>query len=152
MRGSHLLPTQLRSLGKSDSWLNRTLTSNLLALSHTACQHPIHTIVIIALLASTSYVGLLQESLFDSGVKSLQHNGRVDVDALLKGSRTLELSKSTAWKWQFSEDSTVPESSLVCGHADKLKRHPHTDMRLSTRARTTMLSAHLSSQTLPRPS
>lgn len=123
MRGSHLLPKQLRSLGKSDSWLNRTVTSNLLALSHTACQHPIHTIVVIALLASTSYVGLLQESLFDSGVKSLQHNGQVDVDALLKGSRTLELSKSTAWKWQFSEDSTVPESSLVCGHASKFTTH-----------------------------
>ena len=113
MRGSSVLPKQLRSLGKSDGWLNRTLTSNLLAVSHIACQHPIHTIVVIALLASTSYVGLLQESLFDSGIKSLQHNGRVDVDALLTGSRTLELSKSTAWKWQYSEDSAVPQSSLV---------------------------------------
>ncbi|KAJ9645476.1 hydroxymethylglutaryl-CoA reductase (NADPH) [Exophiala oligosperma] len=116
MRGSHLLPKQLRSLGKSDSWLNRTVTSNLLATSHVACQHPIHTIVAIALLASTSYIGLLQESLFDSGIKSLQHNGRVDVEALLKGSRTLELSQNTAWKWQFSDDSGVPEVSLGPNH------------------------------------
>ncbi|KAK5210125.1 3-hydroxy-3-methylglutaryl-coenzyme A (HMG-CoA) reductase isozyme [Exophiala xenobiotica] len=116
MRGSHLLPKQLRSLGKSDSWLNRTITSNLLAVSHVACQHPIHTIVAIAFLASTSYVGLLQESLFDSGIKSLQHNGRVDVEALLTGSRTLELSQNTAWKWQFSDDSSVPEVSLGPNH------------------------------------
>lgn len=120
MRGSHLLPKQLRSLGKSDSWLNRTVTSNLLATSHVACQHPIHTIVAIALLASTSYIGLLQESLFDSGIKSLQHNGRVDVEALLKGSRTLELSQNTAWKWQFSDDSGVPEVSLVSDTPDDL--------------------------------
>jgi hydroxymethylglutaryl-CoA reductase (NADPH) len=113
MRGSNLLPKQLRSLGKSDSWLNRTITSNLIAISTLACGHPIHTIVAIALLASTSYVGLLQESLFDSGLKSLQHNGRVDVEALLRGSRTLELSRNTAWKWQFPDDSSVPSSPLV---------------------------------------
>jgi hydroxymethylglutaryl-CoA reductase (NADPH) len=112
VRGSSLLPKQLRSLGSSDSWLNRTVTSNLLPISQLACQHPIHTIVAIALLASTSYVGLLQESLFDSGIKSLQHNGQVDIDSLLKGSRTLELSKNTAWKWQISDDS-IPETSLV---------------------------------------
>lgn len=120
MRGSHLLPKQLRSLGKSDSWLNRTVTSNLLAASHVACQHPIHTIVAVALLASTSYIGLLQESLFDSGIKSLQHNGRVDVEALLRGSRTLELSQNTAWKWQFSDDSGIPEVSLVSGTLNDL--------------------------------
>lgn len=139
MRGSHLLPKQLRALGKSDGWLNRAVTSNLLAVSHTACQHPIHTIVVIALLASTSYVGLLQESLFDSGVKSLQHNGRVDVDSLLKGSRTLELSKSTAWKWQMSDDSNVPDSSLVCDSPICPPLHHETDNLPSSRALIIML-------------
>ncbi|RVX69658.1 hypothetical protein B0A52_06722 [Exophiala mesophila] len=115
MRGSKLLPKQLRSLGNSDSWLNRAVTANLLAVSQLACQHPIHTIVVIALLASTSYVGLLQESLFDSGVKSLQHNGQLDVQALLQGSRTLELSKSTSWKWQFS-DHVAPDSQSGTQH------------------------------------
>ncbi len=117
MRGSSLLPRQLRSLGKEDGWLNRAVTSNLLAVSNLACQHPIHTVVAIALFASTSYVGLLQESLFDSGIKSLQHNGRVDVGALLQGSRTLELSEKSAWKWQFCDDSSVPQTSLVRLHA-----------------------------------
>ncbi len=120
MRGSHLLPKQFRSLGNSDSWLNRQVTSSLVTVSHIACQHPIHTIVAIALFASTSYVGLLQESLFDSGIGALQHNGRVDIDALLRGSRTLELSKGTDWKWQLREDGLVPETS------DDLQHHALT--------------------------
>ena len=112
MRGSALLPKQFRSLGNSDSWLNRHITSSLVTISHFACQHPIHTIVAIALFASTSYVGLLQESLFDSGIGALQQNGCVDVDALLAGSRTLELSRSTDWKWQIRDD-VMPETSNV---------------------------------------
>lgn len=113
MRGSALLPKQFRSLGNSDSWLNRNVTSTLVKVSALSCQHPIHTIVAIALIASTSYVGLLQESLFDSGIEALQHSGRVDVEALLTGSRTLELSKSTDWKWQLRDDGLVPELSEV---------------------------------------
>jgi hydroxymethylglutaryl-CoA reductase (NADPH) len=117
MRGSALLPKQFRSLGNSDSWLNRHVTSAIVNISAVACQHPIHTIVAIALFASTSYVGLLQESLFDSGIGALQHNGGVDVEALLTGSRTLELSKDTDWKWQLRDHTVVPPTS------DKLQHH-----------------------------
>jgi hydroxymethylglutaryl-CoA reductase (NADPH) len=116
MRGSTLLPKPLRSLGNSDSWLNRHVTASLVTVSHIACQHPIQTIVVIALVASTSYVGLLQESLFDSGLGALQHNGKVDIDTLLAGSRTLELSRSTDWKWQMRDNvilHDVPEVSLL---------------------------------------
>jgi hydroxymethylglutaryl-CoA reductase (NADPH) len=67
--------------------------------------HPIHTIVVIALLASTSYVGLLQQSLFDTG-HTRHGRGYVDVDSLLEGGRTLELSSRTSWKWQ--SDNTFP--------------------------------------------
>ena len=116
MRGSHLLPKQFRSLGNSDSWLNRNVTSTLLNVSHVACQHPIHTICVIALFASTSYVGLLQESLFDTSIASTQENGKLDIDSLLKGSRTLELSKGTEWKWQVSEDLYHPKISKNSQH------------------------------------
>ncbi|RMZ78388.1 hypothetical protein DV738_g3891, partial [Chaetothyriales sp. CBS 135597] len=104
MRGSHILPQRFRSLGNSDSWLNRAVTSVLVTISQIACQHPIHTIVVIALIGSTSYVGLLQQSLFDTGIGSLQENGKIDVDSLLKGSRVLELSGATDWRWQLSDD------------------------------------------------
>jgi hydroxymethylglutaryl-CoA reductase (NADPH) len=102
MRGSNLLPKQLQSLSGSDSWLSRTITSNLLSTSSVACQHPIHTLVVIALLASTSYIGLLQESLFDTAGQT--RNGKADVASLLEGGRTLELSGRTSWKWHLEDD------------------------------------------------
>ncbi|KAJ5137540.1 hypothetical protein N7526_003773 [Penicillium atrosanguineum] len=48
------------------SWIRRQVTSGLQCISRRACVHPIHTIVVIALLASTTYVGLLEGSLFDT--------------------------------------------------------------------------------------
>lgn len=108
MRGSSLLPKQFRSLGHSDSWLNRAVTAQLLRISHIVCQHPIHTIVVIAFLASTSYVGLLQESLFNASANLTGGQGLVDLGSLLVGSRTLELSKDTGWKWQLETKETVP--------------------------------------------
>jgi hydroxymethylglutaryl-CoA reductase (NADPH) len=113
MRGSSLLPKQFRSLGNSDSWLNRNVSSALLSVSGLACQHPIHTIVVIALLASTSYVGLLQESLFDKAGHSKHGLGYVDLDILLVGSRTLELSKQTSWKWQVQDGIALPPKDKV---------------------------------------
>lgn len=68
--------------------------------------HPIHTIVVIALLASTSYVGLLQQSLFETAGQTSHLQGHVDVDSLLEGGRTLELSSRTSWRWQ--PDNTFP--------------------------------------------
>lgn len=108
MRGSNLLPKQLRSLGSNNGWINRKITSYLLSISDLACQHPIHTLVIIALLASTSYVGLLQESLFD--VTNQAKDGHIDVVSLMEGGRTLELSPKTSWRWQL-DDHRAPEIS-----------------------------------------
>jgi hydroxymethylglutaryl-CoA reductase (NADPH) len=123
MRGSSLLPRQLRSLGGSDSWISRTITANLLSTSSLACQHPIHTLVVIALLASTSYVGLLQESLFDTAGQT--RHGKVDVASLLEGGRTLELSSRTAWKWHLEDDHSFGGQDRVS--ASKLPIMPPTD-------------------------
>ena len=111
MRGSALLPRQLRALGATredgrPSWLNSKITSYLLSASYQAYIHPIHTIVVITLLASTSYVGLLQQSLFETRLQTTNGQGRVDVESLLEGGRTLELSSQTSWKWHL--DSSVP--------------------------------------------
>lgn len=105
MRGSHLLPKQLRDFGRNDGFLYNFITSNLLTVSRLSLSSPIFTLVIIAVLASTSYVGLLQESLFDTGVQSALDTGKIDTETLLRSSRTLELSKSTSWKWRTIEDS-----------------------------------------------
>lgn len=117
MRGSSLLPQRFRELVDTDSVLYRTVTNGLLAVSRLSLGSPIPTIVVTALLASTSYVGLLQESLFDTGASNLGTHGKVDTSALLKGNRTLELSEATSWKWQILEDGAVPELKQVSGCA-----------------------------------
>jgi hydroxymethylglutaryl-CoA reductase (NADPH) len=75
--------------------------------------HPIHTIVVIALLASTSYVGLLQQSLFDTTGLTSHGQGHVDVDSLLHGGRTLELSSRTKWKWQSDDTFSLKQNERV---------------------------------------
>ncbi|KAL4911792.1 hydroxymethylglutaryl-coenzyme A reductase-domain-containing protein [Aspergillus aurantiobrunneus] len=90
------------------SWLKRQVTGGLQSISRRACIHPIHTIVVIALLASTTYVGLLEGSLFESLRNPKNAAGQVDVDSLLLGGRSLRLGESTSWKWQ-AEDSLTKE-------------------------------------------
>jgi hydroxymethylglutaryl-CoA reductase (NADPH) len=116
-----LITRKLRSAEATNDvepgWLKRQVTGVLQSISSHACQHPIHTIVVIALLASTTYVGLLEGSLFDSVRNSRNIAGQVDVDTLLQGSRNLRLGESTSWKWQVedslaSQDYTVYHISL----------------------------------------
>jgi hydroxymethylglutaryl-CoA reductase (NADPH) len=114
-----LITRKLRSAeAKSDAepgWLKRQVTGVLQSISSQACQHPIHTIVVIALLASTTYVGLLEGSLFDSVRNPRNIAGQVDVDTLLQGSRNLRLGESTSWKWQV-EDASVNQDYTVYLH------------------------------------
>lgn len=100
-------------------WLKRQVTGGLQAISRQACLHPIHTIVVIALMASTTYVGLLEGSLFDTVRNPKDVAGQVDVDTLLQGSRSLRLGESTSWKWEV-EDASTPNDDTV--------RSPASDM------------------------
>ncbi|CDM33504.1 hypothetical protein DTO013E5_7367 [Penicillium roqueforti] len=92
------------------SWIRRQVVSGLQFISHRACVHPIHTLVVIAILASTTYVGLLEGSLLDTPKDSLSVAGQVDTDALLQGSRNLRLGESTSWKWQAEDAWTDPQN------------------------------------------
>lgn len=85
------------------SWIRRQVTSGLQCISRRACIHPIHTLVVIALLASTTYVGLLEGSLLDTARNPRNLAGQVDTETLLQGSRSLRLGESTSWKWQAAE-------------------------------------------------
>jgi hydroxymethylglutaryl-CoA reductase (NADPH) len=87
------------------SWINRQITPVLQAFSTVTSSHPIQTIVIVALLASSTYVGLLQESIFDAG-RSVR---KAEWSSLVEGSRRLRAGEDTAWKWQaFDDDVPVP--------------------------------------------
>jgi hydroxymethylglutaryl-CoA reductase (NADPH) len=106
MLGSSLLPSRFRGASKPEAavppvWLNKKITPFIQALSSRACLHPIHTIVIVAVLASTTYIGLLESSLFES-VKSTGA-GKADWSSLIEGSRQLRVGSETAWKWQTAD-------------------------------------------------
>lgn len=108
MISSTLLPTRFRgeqpaAQATAPSWLNKKLTPGLKFLSKVACSHPIHTVVIVAVLASTSYVGLLQESLFDASISVRS----ADWSSLTEGSRRLQTGPETAWKWQNVESEAT---------------------------------------------
>ncbi|OJJ46979.1 hypothetical protein ASPZODRAFT_131895 [Penicilliopsis zonata CBS 506.65] len=94
-------------------WLKRYVTGALQSISRRACLHPIHTIVVIALLASTTYVGLLEGSLFDATKSPRNGQGRVDIDALLQRGRNLRLGEQTAWKWQVEDIPVMQETETA---------------------------------------
>ncbi|KAE8350232.1 hydroxymethylglutaryl-coenzyme A reductase-domain-containing protein [Aspergillus coremiiformis] len=114
-----LIPRKWRSTdvdGEAEpSWLKRQVTSGLQSISRRACAHPIHTIVVVALLASTTYVGLIEGSIFDSIRNPKNVAGLVDVDTLLQGGRNLRLGERTSWKWQV-EDVLAPMDNEATQH------------------------------------
>ncbi|KAL7912572.1 hydroxymethylglutaryl-coenzyme A reductase domain-containing protein [Trichoderma velutinum] len=110
MNPSTLLPRRFRgepapSQAAAPSRLNKRLTPLIQFLAKVACSHPIHTIGVIALLASTSYVGLLQETLFGGTTTSVS---KAEWTSLAEGSRDLIAGPETGWKWQNVEQSTGP--------------------------------------------
>ncbi|KAL1887756.1 3-hydroxy-3-methylglutaryl-coenzyme A (HMG-CoA) reductase isozyme [Sporothrix stenoceras] len=109
---SAFLPARFRGAqpaaqASAPSWLNKKLTPILQLLSSLTSSHPIHTVVIVAVLASSTYMGLLEESIFDA-TRSVR---RADWSSLSEGSRSLRVSSDTAWKWQPWDSSDVPKTA-----------------------------------------
>jgi len=104
MLGASFLPARLRhehdhAAPSNPGYLNRQITRILQTVARSAFTHPIHTIVFVALLASTTYVGVLEGSLFDRG--SLTNDGgNTDLSSLAEGAKRLRLGQETSWKWQ----------------------------------------------------
>ncbi|KAK3309886.1 3-hydroxy-3-methylglutaryl-CoA reductase [Chaetomium strumarium] len=113
MNALNLLPSRFRgeqppSQNVAPSWLNKKITPFLQVLARITSTHPIHTIVLVALLASSSYIGLLEESLFDA-TTSVR---KADWSSLVEGSRQLRAAEDTAWKWQnYDADAPIPPTA-----------------------------------------
>ncbi|PHH74333.1 hypothetical protein CDD80_3172 [Ophiocordyceps camponoti-rufipedis] len=108
MISTSILPTRFRGESRRDekaipSPLAKSISPILQHMAKVACHHPIHTVVIVALLASTSYVSLLQESLFDASPGI----GKADWSSLVDGSRDLLVGPDTAWKWRSVEHAAA---------------------------------------------
>ncbi|KAK7609029.1 3-hydroxy-3-methylglutaryl-coenzyme A reductase [Phyllosticta paracitricarpa] len=107
MLGAKLLPS--RVYGGSDSsprpsWYDRQVSPLLQAVCRRACTHPIHTIVFTALLGSTTYLSVIESSLFNGPSSVTTTLGKADFNTLLAGSKVLRTSPATEWKWQADDD------------------------------------------------
>lgn len=100
-------------------WLRNQVTHLLQSVSRRACAHPIHTIAGIALLASTTYVGLLEGSIFDALRSSGEGTGQLDPSLFLDGSRNLRLGEQTAWRWQTQDNTTAIPDDVSSGIDDR---------------------------------
>ncbi|KAF3764275.1 hypothetical protein M406DRAFT_91673 [Cryphonectria parasitica EP155] len=101
MIASSLLPSRFRgeqpaSKAEPPSWLNTKISPFLQVVSKLTASHPIHTVVVVALLASSSYLGLLEERLFDA-TRTVR---KADWASLAEGSRSLRAGPDSSWKWQ----------------------------------------------------
>jgi hydroxymethylglutaryl-CoA reductase (NADPH) len=158
MIASSLLPARFRgpqitSNPSEPGWLNRQITPFLQGLSRRACSHPIHTVVIVAFIASTSYIGLLDRTLFEQ--RETNSAGRANWSSLIEGSRQLQLGEETGWKWQ-PRDSDIPVDSksqhlalLTFVFPDSLSTNSPQTAPL---ARNVPLPQNLSIQALPSTS
>ncbi|KAI0170017.1 3-hydroxy-3-methylglutaryl-CoA reductase [Hypoxylon sp. FL1284] len=113
MIASTFLPSRFRGEQPNDipappSKTNQRLTPILQFVSKIACLHPIHTIVVVALIASTTYVGIVKESLIDV----TRSTRNADWSSLVEGSRSLWTSPETSWRWQsFDSDTAKPKDA-----------------------------------------
>jgi hydroxymethylglutaryl-CoA reductase (NADPH) len=110
MLGASFLPARLRhehnhTPPSNPGYVNRQITRILQTVARSAFIHPIHTIVFVALLASTSYVGVLEGSLFDRA-SSTSDAGGTDFSSLAEGAKRLRLGQETSWKWQTEQSGS----------------------------------------------
>ncbi|KAH0553032.1 hypothetical protein GP486_006772, partial [Trichoglossum hirsutum] len=116
MLGTPFIPERFRVAQSSKGagnpgWLSRQVTSFLLSISRRACTHPIHTVVFIALLASTTYIGLLEGSLFDREGDLAHTSSTAEWSSLVESGRKLWVGPKTGWKWQL-EDAGGPSEDI----------------------------------------
>lgn len=157
MLGASFLPARFRNdhtrgTTANPGYLNRLITPFLQSLSQRAFTHPIRTIVFVALLASTSYIGLLEGSLFDDANAERDALGSPDFNSLVEQSRRLRLGEGTAWKWQVENGKL---NSTVDAHTQHLALltlvFPDSRSKTSPRSMPSIEKVPLNDEALARP-
>ena len=111
MLGASFLPARFKHEHgqpptSNPGYINRQLTKGLQWIARTAFTHPIHTICFVALLASTSYVGLLEGSLLDH--TSVGNDvWSTDITTLKENGKQLHLGSDSGWKWKLEGPETA---------------------------------------------
>lgn len=116
MLGASFLPARLRHehnhpAPSNPGYLNRQITQALQSIALAAFTHPVYTIFTVAILASTSYHGLLEGSLFGRTILAADTAG-TDLVSLVEGGRRLRLGEETSWRWQ-SDNGPPTDQTLV---------------------------------------
>ncbi|KAI5793125.1 putative 3-hydroxy-3-methylglutaryl CoA reductase [Geopyxis carbonaria] len=104
------LPSALTTKKPPPQW--DPFTPGFSRLSRSATTHPIHTIVIIALLASTTYVSMIENSLFDRSIGYWNHGGTKRLD-FMDGHVDVAVGEETGWKWKETSMETVPDAKHI---------------------------------------
>jgi hydroxymethylglutaryl-CoA reductase (NADPH) len=94
----------------------KRVNSVLVSLSRRACVHPIYTIAFFAILASTTYLSLIESALFGRGDLAYDALGKIDFNYMLKGSKQLYAGPETEWKWSVEAPQAVADDVSFLYH------------------------------------
>lgn len=94
-------------------YLGKQVISWLSLLSRLACEHPLRTVAFFTIIASTSYISLLETDLFEPPATTSNAAGQLGFEAFTAGSKTLSLGPETQWRWQNGDGEADPSSTQV---------------------------------------
>ena len=89
---------------KSD-WVQHQVTKGLRAVICQVCRHPIHTLLATSLIATTTYLQVLEVTFraANLGLSSKTDAAPLDVESFLWGSRSLRVGETSSWRWQVDD-------------------------------------------------
>lgn len=89
---------------KSD-WVQHQVTKGLRAVIGQVCRHPIHTFLATALIATTTYLQVLEVTFraANRGLSSKTDGAPLNVESFLWGSRSLRVGETSSWRWQVDD-------------------------------------------------
>lgn len=156
MLGASFLPARFRSdhghtENSKPGYLNQRITLVLQSVARKAFTHPIHTIVFVAILASTSYVGILEGSLLGHTRLAGAGSGGIDLTSLVEGGRRLKLGEETGWRWHTENGVPIePDAVRHVRVSVGIVAHANIHQDSQHLALLTLVFPHSSSNTFPR--
>ncbi|GMG28754.1 unnamed protein product [Aspergillus oryzae] len=101
---------------KSD-WVQHQVTKGLRAVIGQVCRHPIHTFLATALIATTTYLQVLEVTFraANRGLSSKTDAAPLNVESFLWGSRSLRVGETSSWRWQVDD---LSEATAGNGRVD----------------------------------
>ncbi|GKT48777.1 3-hydroxy-3-methylglutaryl-coenzyme A reductase [Colletotrichum spaethianum] len=93
------------------SWLNKKVTPFLQLLPRLTSVHPIPVVTFVALLASFTYIVLLEDTLSSGADGFAVNSTQTDWSSLTRGSLRLQAAPDSNWTWR-GDDSELPSPEI----------------------------------------